>query len=865
MNNPTPPNPEQWLQHQVEEYRKRHPDYVAYAGALKRVLEKACHAAYPDAMVQTRAKTISSFAEKCVRKKEKYADPVNQLSDLCGGRIIVQTLDQVDAVCRFMEAHFEILESDQKSKRLGADRFGYRDMHYVVRVASEKASQLGFTAEDVASIGSKRAEIQVRTWVQHAWADTVHDRIYKAKLKLPAEFRRTEALLAAIMEDGDRAFNRLVADIDRMQANFHAHASRAEVERELGILKLLLAGADEHKKPEVALRIAVIESARGGFERVASLLAPYVDLDRQPGHAIRMEMGYALCQNHRHEPGSDSYQKGLDLLLRTARDLEGPGTEGVADSHQRIGMQARIQARLAWCHEARREESGLARDCYRRALELEPGNPYYLADVVGHEIQYVRRKDFIGVMAFSLRQAIATCRGHLLHGTEMPYAAFTAGRLHLLLNEPDAALAAYARGICDVLSCHSCVPASVFEAERHWLWLVTEPEPLAAGYLWARELLDLASRIQAVRMGAAQSPGASGRQPVLIVAGGAASLTPEQIEQFRPLLAESLADFSGTVYSGGTRSGVPGCVGDAAEQAGPPSRRSFRLIGYLPRTRPGDAVEDTRYDERIECGEAGFTPEQILRNWKDILDAGIAPERVRLLGYGGGPISALEYRVALALGATAGLIEDSGGAVPELIHDPVWADVPRLLPLPCDRASVRAFVQSAPAETPFRLEETAVEQMARAFHESYVAQSQGRLPENMKPWEQLADTYKTANREQARSATRIIDACGFEVHPANSAGDVAGLDGFTADEVERMAELEHGRWNVERLQNGWRPGSVRDDTGKIHDCIVPWEQLRGRLEPIREYDRRAVRVFPEILKQAGLVITRASSKGPATG
>jgi hypothetical protein len=79
--------------------------------------------------------------------------------------------------------------------------------------------------------------------------------------------------------------------------------------------------------------------------------------------------------------------------------------------------------------------------------------------------------------------------------------------------------------------------------------------------------------------------------------------------------------------------------------------------------------------------------------------------------------------------------------------------------------------------------------------------------------------------------------------------------GFTDNEVERMAELEHGRWNVERLRDGWRYGKQRDDAGKIHDCLVSWQELP---DDIKRYDRDAVRAFPEILAKAGLELRRRS-------
>jgi hypothetical protein len=68
-----------------------------------------------------------------------------------------------------------------------------------------------------------------------------------------------------------------------------------------------------------------------------------------------------------------------------------------------------------------------------------------------------------------------------------------------------------------------------------------------------------------------------------------------------------------------------------------------------------------------------------------------------------------------------------------------------------------------------------------------------------------------------------------------------------------MAELEHGRWNVERLRDGWRYGKQRDDSRKTHDCLVSWQELS---DDIKRYDRNAVRAFPETLAKAGLEVRR---------
>jgi hypothetical protein len=145
--------------------------------------------------------------------------------------------------------------------------------------------------------------------------------------------------------------------------------------------------------------------------------------------------------------------------------------------------------------------------------------------------------------------------------------------------------------------------------------------------------------------------------------------------------------------------------------------------------------------------------------------------------------------------------------------------------------------------------------MAKAFHAHYISDNPGKLPENMRPWEKLKETYQTANLEQSKYAVEILRAAGFDVRSLTGKPDA--ITSFAGDackaDVERMAELEHGRWNIERLRAGWRFGIPRNNDKKIHDCLVAWEKLP---DDIREYDRTSIRAFPEILSKAGLEVFR---------
>jgi len=842
---------------QIEAYRKVRQDYVIYADVLRHVLENACKTAFPDAMIQARAKSLSSFAEKVARAFSKYPDAVNQMTDLCGARVTVQTLAQVRAVRQFIEANFKIIEKDDKALLLHEDRFGYRDMHYVVQIKPDR--DLGITATERASIGDRRAEIQVRTWVQHAWADTLHDRTYKPKLRLSPETKRMANLLAAIMEDGDRTFDQLAGEVDTMVANYTSYARREDVDKEVEVISAVLdnlpsdASCDE--RPGLTLRLARLSAgAKGEYQRVVELLEPYESSTGALRREVLIELGFALCKVYRKDWRSDAYRRGQALLKEAVALGDPEDTTIVVDARKSRSLHARVLARLGWSWECVEGEEHRALYCYHRALECEPANPYYLADILGFEIYVNRSHRLTASTRVAVNQSIRTCREHALAGIEMPYACFTAGRLSLLLEDATAALEWYARGLCHCRSEMACVPGDAIENELAYVRRIhfgltppPEHERVTHLLLLARAFRSPAPAVIDQVKHMASADASKVKAPVLAVAGGAASLPADQIPHIQAILKSALDPFAGTVIAGGTTSGVPGCVGFVSAELATDGRKQFQLVGYTARHFPSDGPPDGRYDLIVKGDETGFSADQILRGWADLLTIGVEPGEVRVLGFGGGPLSALEYRIALAFGATVGVTMNSGGAADALIADGLWATVRELLPLPYDAATIRAFV--LPSDRTFP--PPVLEEMGMEFHRRYVGDNTRQLPENLRPWAKLDTTYKDANLEQARYAVRILEAAGLGVR---GAAQPVVFTGFTQEELERMAELEHGRWNVERLRGGWRYGQERDNAAKIHNLIVPWSDKV--LDDVRKYDYDAVRAFPEILAKAGLEVYR---------
>jgi hypothetical protein len=680
--------------------------------------------------------------------------------------------------------------------------------------------------------------------------------MYKTPLRLSPEAKRTGALLAAIMEDGDRSFNRLAIEIDSMVANYAAYASRQNVEKEIAVQELILANEqDLAARTRVALQLVRLLGPCGNYARVVEILSPLETIQGALRPMILLELGHALCRVHRGTPQSPEYRRGQQHLeevitLCTSNDLI-----AVPNLRKQTSLHARALSWLAWSWEAIPHSEGKALQYYREAMEKQPGNPYYLANQLGFEIYCHRNEGMIDSMRTVIGQAIVTCREHAIAGTELPYAFFTAGRLSSLLGEAPAAVGWYARGLRYLFDGQSCVSESVLEDEVDWLrrihrGAVKPPEE----HDWIERLIRLGqafcskcTTVQPVAVGDGRA-----KDRVLIIAGGAASMNADTLKKVRPCLERAVDHFCGKVICGGTTVGIPGCVGEIAAKLKDAGRKHFELVGYIPRQLPESAPKDLRYDRFVVVSEdSSFSPGQILRTWEDLQRTGTKPEHVTVLGVGGGKLALAEFHIALALGAGVGVVAGSGGVADDIIADPVWNGVSSLLALPFDEASVQAFVTS----TTFTHEPDRLTEMAKAFHVHYVGNSQSRLPENMRSWDTLAETYRKANREQARYAVEILRASGFDVRAATGKSDA--ITSFSEEvfntDVERMAELEHGRWNIERLREGWRFGATRDNAKKIHNCLVAWEKLP---EDIRTYDRASIRAFPEILAKAGLEVFR---------
>lgn len=158
-----------------------------------------------------RVKTVESLEGKVKRKN--YSN-LAEITDLCGIRIITYFSDDVDKIAELISQEFEVDVENTIDKRKSEDptKFGYVSLHYVVGLKEENTSPILY-----GRFKNIKLEIQIRTVMQHAWAEIEHDLGYKSKEDIPDQYRRQFSRLAGLIELADDNFLQLKNNINNYE------------------------------------------------------------------------------------------------------------------------------------------------------------------------------------------------------------------------------------------------------------------------------------------------------------------------------------------------------------------------------------------------------------------------------------------------------------------------------------------------------------------------------------------------------------------------------------------------------------------------------------------------------------------------
>lgn len=199
--------------------------------------------------VDVRVKTWPSLKAKARKLRDDgtpaYPDPWNDIRDIIGARVTVLHSTEIPAVQRLLADQFEVLRSVNKAEETRVSGgFGYGSHHLIVRITDH--------TEGLEAYAGTVVELQIRTVLQHAWAEFEHDIRYKrvGSGGLDPQVDRAFTLAAGLIELADQQFDQ-IADIaqpvhSKATGGVEGRAAVADVDAELspetlpGILTIVL-------------------------------------------------------------------------------------------------------------------------------------------------------------------------------------------------------------------------------------------------------------------------------------------------------------------------------------------------------------------------------------------------------------------------------------------------------------------------------------------------------------------------------------------------------------------------------------------------------------------------------------------------
>ncbi|GAA3612597.1 bifunctional ribonuclease/(p)ppGpp synthase [Kineosporia mesophila] len=161
--------------------------------------------------VNGRAKTVASFAGKAGRRTADgelvYTDPLREINDQIGVRVITYVQHDVATVADVI--HDQLLvkrDRDMGEETARQGRFGYRSRHMLIALDAAREGH-----SDYEALRGRAASLQVRTVLQHAWAEFEHDIRYKGSIpaEQAPELDRRFTLAAGLLELADQEFSNI--------------------------------------------------------------------------------------------------------------------------------------------------------------------------------------------------------------------------------------------------------------------------------------------------------------------------------------------------------------------------------------------------------------------------------------------------------------------------------------------------------------------------------------------------------------------------------------------------------------------------------------------------------------------------------
>ena len=279
--------------------------------------------------VKSEKSALEKIGRRCDNGQLKYPGGLAHLDDLIGIRVILFVETDIDAVAIALTSQFTCHEDEDKTAMMRKNGgIGYAGRHLTLEVPA------GNPPNGCGEWVGQRFEVQIRTVLQHAWAEFEHDIRFKGTSGGNAEISRAFTMASTLIELADQQFVNINDILKRLQAEGAVEPAAEAQPLDAGSLRGVLARAfpsfPSSKANQYGWMVDVL--AANGVNTVSEAEDWFNSVD--PEQVSRV-MGY------RFSPGQ--VRVADDLLLQSLGESYVDATKAVGNDTNREG---KLRSRL---------------------------------------------------------------------------------------------------------------------------------------------------------------------------------------------------------------------------------------------------------------------------------------------------------------------------------------------------------------------------------------------------------------------------------------------------------------------------------------------------------------------------------------
>jgi putative GTP pyrophosphokinase len=190
-----------------EQYETLLPSYIAALEVFQMRLQAELGLTGVHFMMKYRVKSFDSYYGKLLKRKanERRTGEAIPIHDIIGTRVVCAFLEDTARVEERLRDAFAVHEVERKGAERAFSEFGYSSTHLLLEIPQDIRKRYP-------DLNLKIAEVQVRTFLQDAWAEVEHELVYKNSSEItPMDepLRRKLAALNANLSLSDDIFQEI--------------------------------------------------------------------------------------------------------------------------------------------------------------------------------------------------------------------------------------------------------------------------------------------------------------------------------------------------------------------------------------------------------------------------------------------------------------------------------------------------------------------------------------------------------------------------------------------------------------------------------------------------------------------------------